>query len=71
VAVVNAPSTFATALSASVEELLADDISQIVQRTPFIEVAPASVFSPSLVSELADAVDRLAAKVARLTENVS
>lgn len=49
-------------------DLLADDVAQIIQRLPYIEVAPASAFSPGLLAELSDASDRLAAKVARLTE---
>lgn len=50
------------------EEMLVDDVTQIVQRVPFIEVAPTDLFTPGLVSELADAVDRLAVKVAKLQE---
>lgn len=50
------------------EEMLADDVSQIVQRLPYLEVAPARLFTPGLLSELVDASDRLAAKVAKLTE---
>ena len=50
------------------EEMLADDVAQIVQRLPYLEVAPTRLFTPGLVSELADASDRLAAKVAKLTE---
>lgn len=53
------------------QEMLADDVAQDVSLVPYIEVAPSSAFSPSLVSELADAVDRLAAKVARLTERAA
>jgi len=49
-------------------EMLIDDVTQVVQRVPFIEVAPATLFDPGLVSELADAVDRLAVKVAKLQE---
>ncbi len=49
-------------------EMLADDVSQIVQRLPYIEVAPCAMFTPGLLSELADASDRLAAKVAKLAE---
>ena len=53
---------------ASAEEMLADDVAQIVQRLPYLEVAPARMFGPGMLSELADASDRLAAKVAKLTE---
>lgn len=49
-------------------EMLIDDVTQIAQRVPFLEVAPARLFEPGLISELADASDRLAAKVARLQE---
>ncbi len=52
----------------SVVELLIDDVTQIIQRTPFVEVAPARLFDAGLTSELADASDRLAAKVAQLQE---
>lgn len=50
------------------ETMLADDVAQIVQRLPYLEVAPKRMFSAGLISELADASDRLALKVARLTE---
>ena len=50
------------------EEMLADDVAQIIQRLPYLEVAPARLFGPGLLSELVDASDRLAAKVAKLTE---
>lgn len=50
------------------DEMLADDVAQIVQRLPYLEVAPARLFTPGLLSELADASDRLAAKVAKLSE---
>ena len=50
------------------EAMLADDVAQIVQRLPYLEVAPARLFSPGLLSELRDASDRIALKVAKLTE---
>lgn len=53
----------------SAADLLADDIAQIVSRVPYIEVAPSRMFDASLASELAEAVDRLACKVARLSES--
>ncbi len=53
------------------EQMLADDVAQIVQRLPYLEVAPARLFSPGLLSELADASDRLALKVAKLTERMA
>lgn len=49
-------------------EAVIDDVTQIVQRVPFLEVAPARLFDPGLISELADASDRLAVKVAKLQE---
>ena len=52
-------------------ELVIDDVTQIVQRVPFLEVAPARYFEPGLVSELADASDRLAATVAKLQEKTN
>lgn len=57
-----------TAFHAEQIDMLTDDVAQIVQRLPYLEVAPAHLFGPGLVSELADASDRLAAKVAKLTE---
>jgi len=56
------------ALAIGKREMLIDDVTQIAQRVPFIEVAPARLFDPGLLSELADASDRLAAKVAKLQE---
>lgn len=53
------------------EEMLADDVAQIIQRLPYLEVAPASLFTPGLLSELQDASDRLALKVAKLTERAA
>ena len=50
------------------DEMLIDDITQIAQRVPYIEVAPTRLFSVGLLSELADASDRLAAKVGKLQE---
>lgn len=49
-------------------EMLIDDVAKIIERVPFIEVAPASLFTTGLVSELAEASDRLAATVAKLQE---
>lgn len=56
------------AFEASVREQLVDDVTQIIQRVPFIERYPARLFDPGLISELAEASDRLAAKVAQLQE---
>lgn len=57
-----------TAFAVAKNEMLVDDVTQICQRIPFIEVAPARMFDAGLLSELADASDRLAAKVAKLQE---
>lgn len=53
---------------ASASEMLVDDVTAICQRVPFVEVAPAKLFDAGLLSEIADASDRLAAKVADLQE---
>ena len=55
-------------LRASVEECLIDDVTQVCQRVPFIERYPDRLWDIGLVSELADAADRLAVKVAKLQE---
>lgn len=47
---------------------LVDDVTQIIQRVPYLEVAPNRMWEPGLVDEFADAVDRLAVKVAKLKE---
>jgi len=52
-------------------EMVTDDVTQICQRVPFLEVAPATVFSAGLISELAEASDRLAATVAKLQEQTN
>lgn len=52
-------------------EMLIDDVTQIVQRVPFIECAPLHLFDPGLLAELADASDRLAATVAKLQEKAN
>jgi len=67
----NAPgvvSLHAKLLEASVREQLVDDVTQIIQRVPFIERYPTRLFDPGLISELAEASDKLAAKVADLQE---
>lgn len=63
-----AVSQHAEALAASVLEALVDDVTQICQRAPFIERYPNKLWTVGLVSELADASDRIAAKVAQLQE---
>ena len=53
---------------ADLQEQLVDDVTQIVQRVRYVELAPTRMWEPGLVSELADAADRLSAKVAKLNE---
>jgi hypothetical protein len=53
-------------LEASVRETMVDDVTQVVQRVPYIERYPARLWDAGLVSELAEAADRLSAKVAEL-----
>jgi hypothetical protein len=57
-----------TLLAASLREQLIDDVTQIIQRVRFVEVAPTRLWEPGLVSEFAEAVDKLAVKVAKLQE---
>lgn len=57
-----------TLLAASFRSQLVDDVTQIIQRVPYVECAPVRLWEEGLVSELADAVDRLAVKVAQLQE---
>lgn len=47
---------------------LVDDVTQICQRVQYVELAPKRYWTPGLISELADAADRLAVKVAKLQE---
>ena len=58
-------------LETAKREMLVDDVTQLAQRVPFIEVAPAALFDAGLLSELADASDRLAATVAKLQEKIN
>lgn len=58
-------------LAESVKEQLRDDVTQIIQRVPFIECAPLRLFDDGLLSELADASDRLAATIAKLKEKAN
>lgn len=55
-------------LAPSVREALIDDATHIIQRVPYIERYPAQIWEPGLISELAEASDRLAAKVTQLQE---
>ena len=52
----------------SAREGLIEDVTAISRAVRYIEVAPVRMFDASLLSELADASDRLAAKVADLQE---
>jgi len=47
---------------------LVDDVTQICQRVQYVEVAPARMWTPGLISEIADAADRLSTKAAKLQE---
>ena len=70
----NAPAVIshqAVCLEAAKRSMLEDDVSQITQRVPFIEVAPIRLFDAALLLELADASDRLAATVAKLQERTN
>jgi hypothetical protein len=58
-------------LAESVKEQLRDDVTQIIQRVPFIECAPFRLFDAGLISDLADASDRLAATIAKLQEKAN
>lgn len=64
----SARSEHALALEASVLESLVDDVTQICQRVPFVERYPSRLWSVGLVSELAEASDRLAVAVSKLQE---
>jgi hypothetical protein len=50
----------------SCTESLIDDVTQVIQRTPFICRYPSKLWTVGLASEFADAVDRLNLKVAEL-----
>lgn len=47
---------------------IVEDVSQIVRVAPFVARCPSRCFTPGLASELAEAVDILACKVADLKE---
>jgi hypothetical protein len=53
-------------LELSCTESLIDDVTQVIQRTPFICRYPSKLWTAGLASEFADAVDRLNLKVAEL-----
>jgi hypothetical protein len=62
------PQTVRQMFEASAYEGIVEDVTAIARGVRYIEVAPARLFDASLLSELADASDRLAAKVADLQE---
>lgn len=53
-------------LELSVNESLVDDVTQVIQRTPYICRYPKRFWTVGLVSEFADALDRLSVKLAEL-----
>lgn len=59
-----------TCLRASLRSQLIDDVTQITQRVPFVECAPAKMWEPGLVSELEEAVSKLSKKLADLKGKV-
>lgn len=50
----------------SISESLIDDVTQVIQRAPFICRYPKRLWTVGLVSEFADALDRLSCKLAEL-----
>jgi hypothetical protein len=64
----NAASPVLVALEVSVKEAIVEDVSRIIQCAPFIARYPNRLFDPGLISELAEAVDILTAKVGALQE---
>lgn len=55
-------------LEQSAAAQIVEDVSHIVRCAPFVACCPARLFTPGLASELAEAVDILACKVADLRE---
>jgi hypothetical protein len=55
-------------LEQSAQGQLIEDVSHVVRVAPFIARLPLRLFTPALASELAEAVDLLACKVADLKE---
>jgi hypothetical protein len=53
-------------LAESVKEQLRDDVTQIIQRVPFVDCAPFHLWDAGLIDELADVSDRLSATIAKL-----
>jgi hypothetical protein len=68
----NAPQKKPTAMRIMLEQSarsqIIEDVSEVVRVAPFIARYPARMFDAGLASELADAVDILACKVADLRE---
>jgi hypothetical protein len=61
-------SAFAQALRISTEAGLVEDVTEVCQRAKYICRVHPRYFGRGIASELADAVDRLAVKVAELRE---
>lgn len=61
-------SQHAVALAASIAEMIIDDATHVIQRVPYLERYPHHLWESGLVSELAEASDRLACVVAKLQE---
>jgi hypothetical protein len=55
-------------LEQSAQAQIVEDVSQIVRVAPFVARCPVRCFTPGLASQLAEAVDILACKVADLKE---
>lgn len=55
-------------LEVSATESLIDDATQVIQRTPFLCRYPKRLWTVGLVSEFADALDRLNVKLAELQD---
>lgn len=53
-------------LELSVREAVIDDVTQVIQRAPFICRYPKRLFDIGLIDEFADALDRLNVKLAEL-----
>jgi hypothetical protein len=49
-----------------IREAVIDDVTQVIQRTPFICRYPKRLFDIGLIDEFADALDRLNVKLAEL-----
>lgn len=68
VGLVNAGHAARVMLEQSAKAQIIEDVSDVVRCAPFIARCPNRLFDPGLASELADAVDLLACKVADLKE---